>query len=90
MNGLYLGLIRPFLSLMMLKRGLKICSLLLLIPFIVSAQKGNKDKDPPEKQWKKLTICHKGETIEINESALQAHLNHGDAVGPCEDQIVYD
>lgn len=37
---------------------------------------------------KKLTICHKPvgvspQTIEISESAKQAHLNHGDTLGAC-------
>ena len=28
----------------------------------------------------KVTICHNGHTIEINESALRAHLRNGDAI----------
>ena len=32
---------------------------------------------------KKVTICHKGQTLEVAESAVQAHLNHGDTLGPC-------
>jgi hypothetical protein len=32
----------------------------------------------------RFTICHKGKnTITVSESALQAHLAHGDAPGPC-------
>lgn len=31
----------------------------------------------------KVTICHKGHTLEVAEPAVQAHLNHGDTVGPC-------
>lgn len=31
----------------------------------------------------KVTICHKGQTIEVSQSALQAHLDHGDAIGEC-------
>jgi len=38
---------------------------------------------PPDKTDKKVTICHKGQTLEVAEPALQAHLNHGDTVGPC-------
>ena len=34
-------------------------------------------------QPQKVTICHKGHTITISESALPAHLAHGDTVGPC-------
>jgi hypothetical protein len=31
----------------------------------------------------KVTICHKGQTLEVAEPAVQAHLNHGDSLGPC-------
>lgn len=30
-----------------------------------------------------ITICHKGETIDIAEEALQTHLDHGDYEGEC-------
>lgn len=43
------------------------------------------DPEPPEE---KVTICHKGNTIEVAESAVQAHLDHGDTLGPCEEEIV--
>jgi hypothetical protein len=33
----------------------------------------------------KVMICHNGHTIEINESALPAHLRNGDAIGPCSE-----
>ena len=36
--------------------------------------------DPP----KKVTLCHKGKTLEVAEPAVQAHLNHGDTLGPCQ------
>jgi len=39
----------------------------------------------------KVTICHrppgndkKARTIQVSQSALQAHINHGDAIGACE------
>lgn len=32
----------------------------------------------------KVFVCHKGKTLEISASALQAHLNHGDTEGTCE------
>ena len=32
---------------------------------------------------KKITLCHKGQTLELPEPAVQAHLNHGDTLGPC-------
>lgn len=51
-------------------------------------KKDNDKKDKPPKI--KVFVCHKGKTIEISESALQAHLNHGDAAGACEDPIDFD
>ena len=43
---------------------------------------------PPEDGGDKVTICHKPNsknprTITISRSALQAHLDHGDTIGPC-------
>src|SRR5260221_7469466 len=38
---------------------------------------GDPDKDH------KIKICHKGITLTIDQHALQAHLNHGDTIGPC-------
>ncbi len=32
---------------------------------------------------KKISICHKGQTLELPEPAIQAHLGHGDTLGPC-------
>lgn len=32
---------------------------------------------------KKVTICHNGNTITINQNALDTHLGHGDYLGPC-------
>jgi hypothetical protein len=32
---------------------------------------------------KKIAVCHKGHTLELPEPAVQAHLNHGDTLGPC-------
>ena len=32
---------------------------------------------------KKVYMCHGGSTICVGESAIQAHLNHGDFLGPC-------
>ncbi|MCA9954371.1 MAG: FecR domain-containing protein [Anaerolineales bacterium] len=30
-----------------------------------------------------VTICHNGNTIQVDESAVDAHLAHGDTLGPC-------
>ena len=36
---------------------------------------------------KKSNICHKGETINISNSAVMAHLKHGDSAGVCNGTI---
>jgi hypothetical protein len=57
--------------------SLAFCLVLLLAP----AQGG----DPPaDKADKKVTVCHKGNAIEISVNALSAHLAHGDTEGPCQ------
>lgn len=33
----------------------------------------------------KVEVCHNGHTIEVNENAVDAHLNHGDTLGECGD-----
>jgi hypothetical protein len=43
--------------------------------------------DPDPEPEDKVTICHKGNTIEVAESAVQAHLDHGDTLGPCEEIV---
>jgi hypothetical protein len=45
---------------------------------------------PDDDGGEKVTICHKAgsknaHTITISKSALQAHLNHGDTLGPCKE-----
>src|SRR5262245_45630749 len=50
---------------------------------------GEKEKEKEkqtekEKENEKVTICHKGHTISVSKNALQAHLNHGDTLGPCD------
>ncbi|MBK7370882.1 MAG: T9SS type A sorting domain-containing protein [Saprospiraceae bacterium] len=32
---------------------------------------------------KKVLVCHKGNTLCVDYSALAGHLNHGDYIGPC-------
>jgi hypothetical protein len=31
----------------------------------------------------RVLVCHKGKTMELPESALNGHMNHGDHRGPC-------
>jgi hypothetical protein len=35
-------------------------------------------------------MCHNGQTIEVNESAVQAHLDHGDTLGPCPETVIQE
>jgi hypothetical protein len=44
---------------------------------------GNGNGNDKGKGQEKVTICHKGQTIAVAEPAVQAHLKHGDAMGPC-------
>lgn len=41
------------------------------------------DCDPLKKKNNKWLVCHNGHTICIAQSAVAAHLNHGDALGAC-------
>lgn len=43
------------------------------------------DEENYEDPEEKVTICHEGNTIEVNESAVPAHLAHGDTLGACEE-----
>ena len=36
----------------------------------------------------KVTICHNGNTIQVDDNAVQAHLNHGDTEGACEGECI--
>jgi hypothetical protein len=54
---------------------------------------GNRRDEPPpsrrddparrDDQSHKVTLCHKGHSITVSQNALQAHLAHGDTIGPC-------
>ena len=50
---------------------------LVLSPTVATVVNADKDTD------KKVTVCHKGQTLELPEAAVRAHLNHGDTLGPC-------
>lgn len=41
------------------------------------------DCDPLDNKKDKVLVCHKGQTICVAKNAVDAHLKHGDAVGPC-------
>lgn len=46
--------------------------LVALLPVMAFAQGNNT-----------VTVCHNGNTIQVNANAVQAHLNHGDQLGAC-------
>jgi hypothetical protein len=50
--------------------------------FVISCLGCVIDKVP--KSDNKVTICHKGKTIHVAESAVKAHLKHGDYIGYCK------
>ena len=56
----------------MRKFNVIILSFMLAFPPVIASAKG-----------KKVTICHKGKTITVAESAVEAHRRHGDTLGPC-------
>lgn len=37
---------------------------------------------------KKVEVCHEGNTIEVDESAVPEHLEHGDTLGRCPESII--
>jgi hypothetical protein len=43
------------------------------------------DDDDDDDEHRKVLICHKGKTKCISINAVQAHLNHGDSLGSCEE-----
>ena len=38
---------------------------------------------PPPTDEPKVTLCHNGNTISVDQSSVQAHLDHGDSLGAC-------
>src|SRR5688572_31429214 len=36
-----------------------------------------------KKNGKKVTLCHKGQSITVSKSAVKGHKQHGDTPGPC-------
>ncbi len=65
-----------------------LCGILISIPITAMAKDKDKEGKHGDHHGKgKVTICHKGKTITVSESALKAHLNHGDTLGPCSDRV---
>ena len=54
---------------------------------------GDDDDDDDDNDHHKVAICHREgngsyHTIYVNQNAVQAHLNHGDYLGPCTEMIM--
>ena len=57
---------------------------LVLIPAVeVSYADPHRGPGNQGPDYGKVVICHKGKTITVDNSAVPAHLAHGDTVGPC-------
>ncbi len=56
-------------------------ALVAIVPALPAVGK----QSPPvgEQSPPRVTICHKGKTLTLPEPAVQAHLGHGDMLGPC-------
>ena len=58
--------------------------LLMLFSGCVVAPDGGGGKSNGKAGGDTAVVCHKGKkTLELLRSAAQAHLNHGDKLGPC-------
>jgi hypothetical protein len=55
-----------------------------LSPTAVSESEPGTPVGPP----KSIIICHHGRTIRVSSRSLQQHLNHGDTIGPCSQNVV--
>jgi len=73
----------------------------LLIPFVFSScnkesivdqhqiyTSSKKNNNTSNQKTVKVDVVHNGHTININENALMAHLQHGDKIGTVEDNVV--
>jgi hypothetical protein len=59
-------------------------SIIVWLALVVSACVTVESDGPGEKAGGGTVIlCHKGKTMELPEEASQAHLGHGDRLGPC-------
>lgn len=56
--------------------------------FLSSTAQTQRAPGSPVGPPRKIIICHNNHTIRVNESAVPAHLNHGDSLGPCLADVV--
>jgi hypothetical protein len=56
--------------------------------FLSDTARLQRDPGTPVGPPTRIIICHNGHTIRVSESAVPAHLAHGDTLGPCPDDVV--
>ena len=58
--------------------------MMLLSLFVVACVSAPPEEPPSETKGPSVVLCHKGKkTMELPEPAAEAHLEHGDHLGPC-------
>jgi len=58
--------------------------MVLLSLFIVACVSAPPEEPPGEPAGPTVVLCHKGKkTMQLPEEAVEAHLSHGDHLGPC-------
>ncbi len=58
--------------------GAAVVALVPVLPAVGQQSPPVGQQSPP-----RVTICHKGKTLTLPQPAVQAHLRHGDTLGPC-------
>ena len=56
--------------------------------FLSATALGSSQPGTPVKPSKKVILCHNGHTIRVSWQAVDAHIGHGDYLGPCSNQVV--
>lgn len=55
------------------------------LQIVVDACRGSEEFEYCDDNNKKVYICHNGNTLCVSINAVNAHLNHGDELGQCDD-----
>ena len=67
-----------------MKQIIRICFPVLLLLALSSCTIYQDEGPDPQGNNQKIFICHKGkQSLQVDEQATRAHLNHGDSLGRC-------
>ena len=69
------------------KKGGKTLLMMLIACFVTlvfSSLSSTKSTSEQSLGIRKVSMCHFGKVIKVDQSAVQSHLDHGDRVGVCE------